>query len=356
MDKNGSICLVTFSNNADHQNVVYSMFRALQGKAEVYTVGIQNPKSIIAAYTPNNFYYNCPLRPGIGKGTFRVGVLADIAKMIRQKKIKYLYFESLHIWNAMLMLLCPQCVKIEAIHDVIPHDGNKAMALCNYVTGKMADHVILRNYMYKDLLSEKYGIGKEKITCFELWREYPPKAALSHSGRFLCFGRIRKYKGFENLIKIVKKTPEISYHIVGEPDEESRALVEQLRGMPNVELRDMEITDEEMYDVFHAADWIVLPYASATQSGVIVDAYRLSRPVIAFDVGAISEQVEDGKTGFLVPKGDNDAFAETVRTAAQLSREALEAFADQAYLAGYQKYSAEAVSDDFLKVIYSLSK
>ena len=354
MNINGGICLITFSNNADHQNVVYSMFRALENKAEVYTIGIQNPKSAAAAHTPNNFYFNCPLRPGLGKEAFRFNVLMDMAKTIREKKIRYLYFESLHLWNAFLMLLCPQCIKIEAIHDVIPHDGNTAMAMCNYVTSHMADHIILRNRMYKDLLSKKYGISPKKITCFELWREYPAEMPLTNSGRFLCFGRIRRYKGLNNLIEIIKRTPEIIYHIVGEPDEESMTYVEELRSYHNVILQAEEVSDEEMHRVFENADWVVLPYAAATQSGVIVDAYRLSRPVIAFNVGAISEQVEDGKTGFLVPEGDVNAFVQAVRKAANLTEAETAEYAHRAYTMGQKLYSAEAVAEKFASIIYSV--
>ena len=34
------LCLISFSNNADHQNVVYSMYKALKNQTEVYTIGI----------------------------------------------------------------------------------------------------------------------------------------------------------------------------------------------------------------------------------------------------------------------------------------------------------------------------
>ena len=100
MDK---ICLITFSDNADHQNVIYSMYYTLQGKAEVYTIGITSPKSLIAPHSPNNFYFDCPKRPGIEFKTFRLDIVRKIAKIIKEKKIKYFYIESLHIWNLLLM-------------------------------------------------------------------------------------------------------------------------------------------------------------------------------------------------------------------------------------------------------------
>lgn len=350
------ICLITFSNNADHQNVVYSMFLALKDNTNIYTIGINNPKSGIALHTDRNFYFDCPLRPGIEKKTFNFPLLLKIAKVIKKEKIHYLYFESMHIWNALLMLLCPQCIKIVAVHDVIPHDGNKAMVLCNYVTCHMANHIILRNYKYKETLAEKYKLDINKITCFELWRFYPPKDNITYNKKMLCFGRIRKYKGFDLLEDIVRKTPSAKYQIVGEPDEESKQIVSKLETYPNVTMEAREVSDEEMAEYFHNADWIILPYSEATQSGVITDAYKFSRPVIAFNVGAISEQIENGKTGFLVPKKDTKAFAQAVDKALQMTKEETEEFANAAYKYGYNKYSADVVSKQFLKIIYTCTK
>ncbi|MHC1721888.1 MAG: glycosyltransferase family 4 protein [Aminipila sp.] len=350
------ICLITFSNNADHQNVVYSMFNALNGKAEVYTIGIINPKSSIAAKTERNFYVNCPTRPGIGKGTFQFGVLFDIARTIREHNIRYLYFESQHIWNAFLMLLCPQCIKVVAIHDVIPHDGNKAMMLSNYVTSHMADHMVLRNYKYKSLLASKYHIKEDKITCMEPWRDYPPETPCAHSGIFLCFGRIRLYKGMEQLFEIIRLTPDIHYRVVGEPDNESRIILNQLSQMHNVDLIDREVTDEEMAEEFKNADWIILPYAAATQSGVIADACRFSRPVISFNVGAICEQVEDGRTGFLVEECNVDEFVLTVSKARALPADDLENYCHSAYEYGYSKYAASSAASRFIEVLKNIGE
>ena len=350
------ICLITFSNNADHQNVIYSMFKALQGEAEVYTIGIQNPKSKIAVYSDHNFYFDCPMRPGIERKTFRIDTLLKIAKVIKKKNIKYLYFESLHIWNAALMLLCPKCIKIEAIHDVIPHDGNIAMDVCNYVTSKLADHVILRNRKYKELLSKKVKISIDKISCLEPWREFPEEEESKHTGVFLCFGRIRRYKGFDRLIEVIRKTPAIKYRVVGEPDEESIQLVDTLKTLKNVHVVDMEVSDQQMRQEFINADWVVLPYKDATQSGVILDAYRYSRPVIAFDVGAISEQIDNNCTGFLVPDGNIDVFADKIKLAAKMNPEELDQFSARAYYYGYSKYSASSAANRFLEILSKVEK
>lgn len=345
------ICLITFSNNADHQNVVYSMFYALKDKADVFTIGIKNPKSYIAPHTEKNFYVDCPERPGITKNTFNLKELRKIAKIIKQNRIDVIYFESQHIWNAMLMPLCPKCKKIVAVHDVIPHDGNKAMTLSNYVTCHMAHHVVLRNRLFKDMLIQKYHISEKKITCIDLWRSWPEEKKYVHSGLFLCFGRIRKYKGFDLLKKIIELTPEAKFQIVGEPDEESVDIVNTIKEYSNVEVIDKEVSDNEMEYYFYNADWLILPYSTATQSGVIVDAYKFSKPVISFNVGAISEQVENGVTGFLIEKGNVEAFSDKLKEVKLFSDDELNQFSHSAYHYGFKKYSAESGSDNFISMI-----
>lgn len=62
-------------------------------------------------------------------------------------------------------------------------------------------------------------------------------------------------------------------------------------------MHDYYVSDEEMKNYFVNCDWVILPYNSASQSGVIIDAYKYSRPVISFEVGAIVEQIIDGKSG-----------------------------------------------------------
>ena len=348
---NGKICLISFSQNADHQNVIYSMFLALQDRAEAYTVGAEKPKSAIAPRGPRNIYVSCPERPGFSRGTLRLSVLRKLAALIRKRHIRYLYFESLHIWNIILMQLCPQCVRVEAIHDVIPHDGSRLISLCTGLACRRADCVMLRSRRFQALLAGKYHISPDKISCLEPWRYFDGKRPVSHSGEFLYFGRIRKYKGLGCLERIVRRTPEIRYRIVGEPDEESLSLVKRMEEYPNVKLTAREVSDREMEECFRRADWLVLPYASATQSGVIADACRLSRPVIAFDVGAVGDQVRDGKTGFLVPAGDEDAFVDAVRRAAALNKSETEAFAEQAYQFGCARYAAVSAAGKFLELM-----
>src|SRR4029077_13099147 len=70
--------------------------------------------------------------------------------------------------------------------------------------------------------------------------------------------------------------------------------------------------DEEVEALFKAADVAVLPYRSATQSGVTHVAYALGVPVITTDVGGLAETVKPGETGLVVPPEDPAALARAI--------------------------------------------
>ena len=63
------------------------------------------------------------------------------------------------------------------------------------------------------------------------------------------------------------------------------------------------------------ADFVVLPYRDATQSGVIAAALGNGRPVIASRVGGIPENIRDGEEGLLVMPGDPAALAAAIERA-----------------------------------------
>ncbi|MCS7228018.1 MAG: glycosyltransferase family 4 protein, partial [Endomicrobia bacterium] len=75
---------------------------------------------------------------------------------------------------------------------------------------------------------------------------------------------------------------------------------------------DKYIPDEEVKNIFLDASIVVLPYRDATQSGVVGIAYAFARPVVATNVGGISELVVDGETGFLSKSNTNEEIAELI--------------------------------------------
>ncbi len=67
----------------------------------------------------------------------------------------------------------------------------------------------------------------------------------------------------------------------------------------DVLLHDRFIPDDEVRYYFSAADCVVQPYKSATQSGVTQIAYQFCTPMIVTDVGGLAEIVPDGRVGYV---------------------------------------------------------
>lgn len=76
-------------------------------------------------------------------------------------------------------------------------------------------------------------------------------------------------------------------------------------------LHDGFIPDAQVGAFFSASDLLVLPYRSATQSGVTQIAYRFDLPMVVTDVGGLPEIVPDGRVGFVV-KPDTVSIADAI--------------------------------------------
>ncbi len=72
--------------------------------------------------------------------------------------------------------------------------------------------------------------------------------------------------------------------------------------------RDLAPNSAELRALYHAADVFVLPTDGDVHSIASIEAMAAGLPVVATDVGAVSEVVRDGETGFLVPPGDERAL------------------------------------------------
>ncbi|HTL08431.1 MAG TPA: glycosyltransferase [Chitinophagaceae bacterium] len=71
---------------------------------------------------------------------------------------------------------------------------------------------------------------------------------------------------------------------------------------------------EAVVEMMAAADALLLPSQIEGLPGVILEAFTVKLPVVAYDVGGISEIVIDGQTGYLVNKGDENAFVHAMKS------------------------------------------
>jgi glycosyltransferase involved in cell wall biosynthesis len=136
----------------------------------------------------------------------------------------------------------------------------------------------------------------------------------------LFFGYIRKYKGLDILLRamprIMQELPELRLIVAGEyygDKPEYEALISELK-LPakNLVLKTDYIPNEDVASYFSAANATVLPYRSATQSGIVQIAYNFDTPVISTDVGGLAEIVKDGVSGLIVAEATPEVVAKQV--------------------------------------------
>jgi glycosyltransferase involved in cell wall biosynthesis len=130
---------------------------------------------------------------------------------------------------------------------------------------------------------------------------------IPHGGRnLLFFGLIRKYKGLDILLRAFGELPqEYRLIIAGEPYgdfSEYRALIDASPAKDRIYLFDRYIPDAEVRTFMCASDAVVLPYRSATQSGVNAVALHFEVPMIVTDTGSLRATVEGAGTGLVVDK------------------------------------------------------
>lgn len=134
----------------------------------------------------------------------------------------------------------------------------------------------------------------------------------------LFFGVIRDYKGLTYLIKAMPEILgkiEVKLLIVGEFWQDKKKYIEEIEGLKiakNVRIIDRYVSDEEAILYFSAADVVVLPYISSTESGVIQLAYGLNKPIITTNVGGNPDLIENNKTGLIVPPKDVSSLANVI--------------------------------------------
>lgn len=130
----------------------------------------------------------------------------------------------------------------------------------------------------------------------------------------LFFGFIRKYKGLDMLLEAIKilkdanELPDLKLLIAGEYYEDKKwydELIAQLQIEEKLILKTDFIADEEVKYYLSAADFIIQPYRSATQSGVTPLAYHFEKPMLVTNVGGLPDLVPDKKVGIVCQPNPN---------------------------------------------------
>lgn len=253
----------------------------------------------------------CPLLYN-GRNRITLRLLIDIMIVLPKtllflfcRKHTHILFDSEHIMNIFVSFIARffGVKSIFSIHDLTPHPGKMYYfhLLYNFVTRKyLASGYICFSRDSENILNHHRPTRAVKLLGFD------SNLVNSLGGQYiLFFGRIEPYKGLDQLVEIIRSLRNrknmTSFVVAGAGYDKSLA---ELRMIEKVDVRNRFVDENELNDLIASAICVILPYKSATQSGVVLKANAMGVPVICFNVGALSEYIEDGTNGYVINAGD----------------------------------------------------
>ena len=218
------------------------------------------------------------------------------------------------------------CKVISILDNVIPHEPHFFDApLTKYFLKGSTGCITLCEAVSKDLLNLKkdvnYTVLQHPLYSHfgnKMTRESAEEKLGLAKGKknILFFGLIRTYKGLDILLEAFGRLPE-DYQLIiaGEPYgsfDKYQEIIDRLPNKERIHTSLKYIKDSEVTDYFSAADIAVLPYRSATQSGISSVSYHFEVPMIVTDVGGLKETIGDRGTGIVAPDGKPETIADEI--------------------------------------------
>ncbi len=212
--------------------------------------------------------------------------------------------------------------KIHTLHEVIDHYTgiNKYNRLLTYLFENEIKIIVHSQTTYNQLI--KYTQSKKdlvRIIPFGLFETYllydkAIKLKWNNKNTILFFGTLKPYKGLPLLIKAVdfiKKKSNINFNVVIAGDGDLPCKSKLIHDSTYI-IINRYLTNEEIVALNKAAKFIVCPYISASQSGIIMTTFLFGKPIIASDVGALGEIIVNEYNGFLVPPNSSEILADYI--------------------------------------------
>ena len=263
------------------------------------------------------------------------------AKYIKRKKPDMVIIQWWHPYFAPCYFLLAKFMGKQNLtfvcHNVFPHERFPFDKKLTRITLRNGKHFIVHAREEEAELKQIMPNPDCQVTphpsynafCFEHMTKAQAREKLGldmDEKVLLFFGFVRPYKGLKHLINAMpeakKSLGDVKLLIVGEfgSAEDKEAYVSQIKNVatlsPELEkavvINDGYTPDREVEKYFAACDMVVLPYESATQSGIVQIAYGFGKPVTVTNVGGLPDVVSHDRTGYVVPPQDEKALAEAI--------------------------------------------
>ncbi|MGZ4412641.1 MAG: glycosyltransferase family 4 protein [Gaiellaceae bacterium] len=236
----------------------------------------------------------------------------------------------------------------------------RALRLARNLELRRAAHIVCPSSYLRDM-AVGWGVAAERVTVVPNAApplpDLPPAEELRRlhgiEGPTLAFaGRLTRQKALEVALAALALSSEVRLLVVGDGPE--RAALERRSADLGLGERVRFLGARprtQVLELLRAADASLLSSAWENFPHAVVESLAVGTPVISTSVGGVSEAVQDGENGLLVPSGDPQALAAAIDRyfADEELRKALRAAA----LASAGRYAPERVHAQLEEVLRS---
>lgn len=147
-------------------------------------------------------------------------------------------------------------------------------------------------------------------------------------------GRLEPHKGVASMIQamalVIKKVPDATFVIAGQGSDETRLkqLADSLGVSSNV-LFVGHLSQKELQEFYESIDLFLMASSPAETFGKVgVEAMSTGTPVLAPDIGGISDWLHDGQNGYFIDAANAESFAAKILMLFE-NPDALQKFSEQ---------------------------
>lgn len=212
-------------------------------------------------------------------------------------------------------LLCLIVVKFFRLPIIVHFHGNlpdfevqRFLGLSGFCLKKLINYAtinIIENQFSEDCIKTKYlALNSHLLPNFvedSLFIAEPKEKKYHAQPLALFAGGITRAKGALELLQLAKKCPHVSFHLYGKLHKDVET---EFKILPVNLILHETVQRTLLFEAMHASDFLIFPSYSEGFPLTVVEAMAMGLPVIATNVGAIPEMIDEGLGGYLCSPGN----------------------------------------------------
>jgi glycosyltransferase involved in cell wall biosynthesis len=266
------------------------------------------------------------VKPPRMRNLFSLATYSRLGKTIRDDGVEVVHILAgpHELWLAVLAYISHAIPVVGTMIVPRPNVGESIPPFLSRLINKLlaygSDMVIVNGEDQVKFVQNLYGVSANRVAFVPLnARTIPVKRPVQRDveepGTILFFGAARPHKGLEYLVRaqpVVSRQVPHACFLISAHGEDLQRCRQMIVDDSKFDIHEGYVSGEGMVGLFQRASLVVLPYLSASTSGVLMIAYSFGKPVVATKVGCLPEYVEDNITGVLVDPADVEQLAEAI--------------------------------------------